>query len=130
MLRYTEKLPTGIRCVRHQPQRCPEQWEGFFTEFIPSTPLRAGLSGGKILGPDSLGPRMTKEKGLVMTSPCHCESDEVSRSNLGGGNRDCHALLAMTKEKGLRIVSSLGGACPRPSCDLPCASRGRPLWIE
>ncbi len=93
MLRYTEKLPTGIRCVRHQPQRCPEQWEGFFTEFIPSTPLRAGLSGGKILGPDSLGPRMTKEKGL-------------------------------------RIVSSLGGACPRPSCDLPCASRGRPLWIE
>jgi len=82
-------------------RRCPEQWEGFFMVFIPSTPLRAGLSGGKIL---RLRLAMTKEEALVMTSPCHCEADEVSRSNLGGGNRDCHALFAMTKEEGLRMA--------------------------
>jgi hypothetical protein len=33
---------------------------------------------------------------------CHCEADEVSRSNLGGVVEygDCHALLATTKSVG------------------------------
>jgi len=41
-------------------------------------------------------------KVIATHSPsCHCEADEVSRSNLGeaGENGDCHASLAMTEAK-------------------------------
>jgi hypothetical protein len=39
---------------------------------------------------------------------CHCEADEVSRSNLGGVVEygDCHAPLAMTKSVGLDETSN------------------------
>jgi hypothetical protein len=46
-----------------------------------------------------------------MVSSCHCEADEVSRSNLGGAaeDGDCHASLAMTNTKRGIKVKKEGG---------------------
>jgi hypothetical protein len=91
------------------------QW-ACHAEFTPSTSLRTGLSGGEILplhfvqgfgshaqNDKGEGVRMT-ERAQSDTSPGHCEADFVSRSNLGGGNKDCHASLAMTKEERVRMT--------------------------
>jgi len=37
------------------------------------------------------------------TSPCLCEADEVSRSNLGGEQRDCHAEFILSGGEILRL---------------------------
>jgi len=37
---------------------------------------------------------------------CHCEADEVSRSNLGGGQKDCHAPIYREERGGFHPHSN------------------------
>jgi len=57
---------------------------------------------------------------------CHCEADEVSRSNLGGAVEygDCHAPLAMTKS--VAIDESRNYKKPKSKREIEIK---QPLWI-